>query len=170
MHDEMMHQLLERGQYRQAVRLFQEMDRLRTAWDRMPHQLPLRRGEISLLGTLVHLEEKGGPITISGLAAYTGRSMAGVSQRVTALEEQGLVRRVPVKDDRRVVAVQITPEGRKTAQDSMDGLLAFVEGALEHMGRPGADELLRLMGQLSAAMQQVYSENEKPSERQVPRP
>ena len=40
------------------------------------------------------------------------QSLPALSQRVSALEAQGYVERVPDPDDRRVIGVCVTPEGR----------------------------------------------------------
>jgi DNA-binding MarR family transcriptional regulator len=55
-------------------------------------------GQMSTLSTVA----RGGPITLGDLAAAEN-----------ALEEKGLVERLPCPDDKRVVRVQLTTEGRQ---------------------------------------------------------
>jgi DNA-binding MarR family transcriptional regulator len=54
----------------------------------------------------------GGPVTIGALAAAEQVRVPTMSRLVASLEEEGLVRRVPDLDDRRVVRVEPTVAGR----------------------------------------------------------
>lgn len=53
-----------------------------------------------------------GPLRLTDLASGENVSQPGMTQLVTRLERDGLVRRTPSVDDRRVVLVAVTPEGR----------------------------------------------------------
>lgn len=53
-----------------------------------------------------------GPIRLGELADELGVDTSTTSRQVSALEESGLVRRSPAHDDRRVVLVTLTSEGR----------------------------------------------------------
>jgi DNA-binding MarR family transcriptional regulator len=63
-------------------------------------------GHVSLLGIL-----KGGSYTLGELAQIHSVSSATMSNTVTALEERGWVRRQRSDSDRRVVYVELAPEG-----------------------------------------------------------
>lgn len=54
-----------------------------------------------------------GPIRLGELADELGVDISTTSRQVGALEESGLVLRSPASDDRRVVLVTITPQGRE---------------------------------------------------------
>jgi DNA-binding MarR family transcriptional regulator len=54
----------------------------------------------------------GGPITIGDLAKAEQVRVPTMSRLVAALEEEGLLRRVPDREDRRVVRVETTAAGR----------------------------------------------------------
>ena len=53
------------------------------------------------------------PLTISGLAALLLTKHHSAVGMVDRLEKQGIVRRVPSVRDRRVVAIHLTPRGRR---------------------------------------------------------
>jgi DNA-binding MarR family transcriptional regulator len=54
----------------------------------------------------------GGPITIGDLARAEQVRVPTMSRLVAALEKEGLLRRVPDRDDRRVIRVAATASGR----------------------------------------------------------
>jgi DNA-binding MarR family transcriptional regulator len=54
----------------------------------------------------------GGSRTPGVLARFLELSSGAMTSRLDALEERGLIRRVPAEDDRRSVIVELTAEGR----------------------------------------------------------
>ncbi|MFN8075429.1 MAG: MarR family transcriptional regulator [Kineosporiaceae bacterium] len=67
-----------------------------------------------LLASLSWLDAEG-PVTQAALAAHAATDVMMTSQVVRALAERGLVRREPHPQDRRAVALTVTPEGRALA-------------------------------------------------------
>jgi len=67
---------------------------------------PLQPPHLSLLGRLAHC-----PCNLSELAEQHAVSSATMSNMVTTLEERGWVKRERLSEDRRVVLVDLTPEG-----------------------------------------------------------
>ena len=65
-------------------------------------------GQMSALGTVDRL----GPITLGDLAAAERVTPPMATKLANALEEKGLVERLPCADDKRVVRLQLAPEGR----------------------------------------------------------
>jgi DNA-binding MarR family transcriptional regulator len=65
-------------------------------------------GQMSSLATVA----REGPITLGDLAAAERVTPPMATKMVNALEEKGLVERLPCADDKRVVRVDLTPEGR----------------------------------------------------------
>src|SRR6266550_2762512 len=55
----------------------------------------------------------GGPLTVGGLADAEGVRSPTMTALVTGLEADGLVRRVPSRNDARQVMVEPTPRGRR---------------------------------------------------------
>jgi len=52
------------------------------------------------------------PLTLTGLAALQGVSLPTMSNTVTAMADHGWVRRTALDTDRRIVRVEVTPQGR----------------------------------------------------------
>jgi DNA-binding MarR family transcriptional regulator len=57
---------------------------------------------------------------INELAEYTLSDKASTSRTVSSLEEAGFVRRVPHKTDGRISMIELTPKGRKKAEQTND--------------------------------------------------
>lgn len=78
----------------------------------------LSRGEITLpqLWTLEYLSRHGGAL-MSELADFLEISRPAATGLADRLIAQGLVRRENVKEDRRVVRINITAKGKKTASN-----------------------------------------------------
>jgi DNA-binding MarR family transcriptional regulator len=53
--------------------------------------------------------------TMGDLAAYAATDKASVSRTVSSLEKEGFVKRVPSKEDRRVIFIELTTKGRSHA-------------------------------------------------------
>jgi DNA-binding MarR family transcriptional regulator len=66
-------------------------------------------GQMSTLATVA----RQGPITLGDLAAAERVTPPMATKTANALEEKGLVERLPCADDRRVVRLALTGEGRK---------------------------------------------------------
>src|SRR5688572_28044415 len=64
-------------------------------------------GQMSALGTILRL----GPITLGDLAAAERVTPPMATKLANALEEKALVERLPCADDKRVVRLQLAPEG-----------------------------------------------------------
>jgi DNA-binding MarR family transcriptional regulator len=67
---------------------------------------------LSLLSVLVY----GGPATLGALAAAEQVTPPAITRSVSALVQDGLVRREPVAGDRRAVLVRATPAGRRLVE------------------------------------------------------
>lgn len=82
----------------------------------------LTQGQLGVLEALRHL----GPMCQRDLAGKVLRSTSNVTTVLDNLEERGLVRRVRRADDRRVVDVSLTPEGRQTIDAVFPGHAARI--------------------------------------------
>ncbi|HEV3022034.1 MAG TPA: MarR family transcriptional regulator [Pirellulales bacterium] len=79
-------------------------------------------------GLLVMLRAQ--PRTLTELAALQGVSLPTMSNSITAMVRRGWVRRTPPQKDRRVVLIEVTPNGR---------------AALERVGRSAEGHLSELL-------------------------
>jgi len=66
------------------------------------------------LDVLIHLEEAPAGLRMNELAEHILQSKSGLTRIVDRMSEEGLVRRERPEDDRRVVLVLLTDQGRAT--------------------------------------------------------
>ena len=94
--------------------------RLRFATHRLNRLLRQQARTGLTLTKLVHLATvaREGPITLGDLATIEQVAPPTVTKVVKDLEAMGLVDRIPDPDDRRVVRVAVTAEGRKRIDES----------------------------------------------------
>jgi DNA-binding MarR family transcriptional regulator len=92
---------------------------------------------------ILWLLEHHGELTMSRLAELVDVSLSNASGLIDRMEERGLVERIRVSDDRRVVLVRVSPEGERmrdqieaVKQDQMRSIL----------GNLDVDQLTRLLG------------------------
>ena len=95
---------------------------------------------------------------LSVLANLQEQSLPGISQRVSALEKLGYLERVANPNDRRVCAVQLTPEGSKLLEEACARVKEKLDAALETMGREKLDTLLFLLEDLTCALELITSD------------
>lgn len=100
------------------------------------------RGEYGVLNCLV--EENGGMS-----AGELGRRLHVVPGRMTdilkSLEGKGLVQRQRDEEDRRVVRVTLTEEGRQTSLEKREEIHKEYEGLFQLLGEKDVEELIRLL-------------------------
>ena len=92
---------------------------------------------VAQFGVLGHLVDAGKAIPLSELAARINCVRSNVTQMVDRLESEGLVRRVPDPNDRRVILAELTEEGRKRQAAGTEQMRAL-EQLLE--AKVGADD------------------------------
>ena len=92
---------------------------------------------------ILWLLEHHGDLTMGRLAELVDVSLSNASGLIDRMEERGLVERIRVADDRRVVIVRVSPEGEKIRdeieaikQDQMRSILSNLD----------VDQLTRLLG------------------------
>ena len=105
----------------------------------------LTMGQLGVLEALLHL----GPMSQCDLGAKLLRSGSNVTTVVDNLEKRGLVRRLRRQDDRRVVDVSLTPEGRRLIQNIFPEharRIADLLGALSQEDQRTLGALCRTLG------------------------
>jgi DNA-binding MarR family transcriptional regulator len=117
--------------------------RLRTL--ELPHGMtPERLSALSVV-------EKRGPISVTALAETEMVRPATMSRMITALVEDGLVKRSGDKNDGRGVLVSVTPKGRRTFQRAQEHRLTHFAEAVESL----SDEQLVAMRDLASALERL---------------
>ena len=119
--------------------------RLRTL--ELPHGMtPERLSALSVI-------EKRGPISVTALAECELVRPATMSRMVSALVDEGLVKRSGDKSDGRGVLVSATPKGRRAYQRAQEQRLTHFAEVLESL----SDEQLVAMRNLTSALEQLTS-------------
>ena len=95
--------------------------------------------------------EKRGPISVTALADKEKVRPATMSRMVTALVEEGLVKRTEDKNDGRGVLVSATPKGRRIYQRAQEQRLQHLAEVLDSLN----DEQLDSMRNLTAALERL---------------
>jgi DNA-binding MarR family transcriptional regulator len=95
--------------------------------------------------------EKRGPISVTALADSELVRPATMSRMVTALVDEGLVKRGGDKTDGRGVLVSVTPKGRRIYQRAQEQRLAHLAEVLESL----SDDQLVAMRNLTSALEQL---------------
>ena len=109
-----------------------------------------------------------GPLSIGALAAAEQVRVPTMSRVVASLEEEGLVRRVPDADDRRVVRIEATAAGKTLLQAGRRRRVSVLEEEIASLTRAERQALLRaipLIEQLASAP----AAHDASSNRQSPR-
>ena len=114
-------------------------------WVRSRMQEPgVSYARMRLLGAL----HCGGPKIMSSISDELGVTRRNITALVDALEEEGLVRRLPHPTDRRAIVIELTGEGGRTMDTLYDkhrrAVAELFVGLSEHDQR----ELVRLLGLL----------------------
>jgi DNA-binding MarR family transcriptional regulator len=95
--------------------------------------------------------EKRGPISVTALADKEMVRPATMSRMVTALVEEGFVKRSEDKNDARGVLVSATPKGRRTYQRAQEQRLQRFAEVLDSLN----DEQLAAMRSLTSALERL---------------
>lgn len=107
--------------------------------------------------TVVYMAPEG-QLTLSEISTLIHTSNATVTSMIAALERDGLLRRVPNREDGRSAYVRITPKGRKIVEQSVPMQHALTEGALRDLDRDERRELARLLLKVGAGIDRPEEE------------
>ena len=81
---------------------------------------------------------------MSGIADAICLSLSSVTGLIDRLVEKKLVRRDRSNEDRRIVQVELTDEGREARDAAMEGPVAFARGLLKGLNAEEQDAMLAL--------------------------
>ncbi len=147
--------------YKHAVRLLDEIGIFRKTWGNVQPPQPFKKGDIMLLSMMLEKEKMGeGPLTAKKLAEMLKQTPPGISQRVNSLIDMGVISRTTDENDRRVMFISLTEEGRNIAEKALEHMLDQLSKALEVMGKEDTKQLLSLLHTFSDAMQEVIEKEE----------
>ena len=99
---------------------------------------------------------------VGELAEQMNVRPATVTGLTDRLVRQHLIERQPDPDDRRVVRVALTPEGRRVLGEIETASRAYLDAIFERMGEDAVERLIDLFEQFSAAAAELLREGEPP--------
>src|ERR671921_740260 len=108
----------------------------------------LTYARMRLLGT----PHCNGPQIMSDISDELGVTRRNVTALVDALENEGLVRRMPHPTDRRATIIELTPQGVETTNSMYNGHREGVAEVFANLSEDERHELIRLLGSLREAL------------------
>lgn len=108
----------------------------------------LTYARMRLLGAL-HCK---GPQIMSNISDELGVTRRNVTALVDALEDEGLVRRMPHPTDRRATVIELTEQGVETTDSMYSGYREDVAELFASLPEDDKRELIRLLGSLREAL------------------
>ena len=106
----------------------------------------LARGELAVLRFLLQGNDGAGAKELSQRFQVNTSRTAAV---LNSLEKKGYIRRVPFADDRRMIQVFITEEGRAYARGKQEEFLTHGAAMLEKLGEADTRHYIHIMKRLS---------------------
>ena len=146
----------------QRQELLEAMHKLKKASQFDVHNGELSRGECFLLQQISKRKdapEDGAPgVRISDLSASARMSKPAVSQMLNVLEDKGMVRRITTKNDRRVVYVALTEDGKSVLSRFFQRADAMMDKLISRLGTEDTDLLIRLINRLYDILNEMRTE------------
>ena len=135
------------AQSRELLAVFGKVGLVIKRWIRS--NLPTDEGmTVPRASLLLGLAAKGVGIGMGELGELFGQSPRSMTVLVDGLEKEGLVRRVPHANDRRVTLVEITDAGRRLAEKRLGPSQLVTATIFDDLTAKERAELLRLMTKL----------------------
>jgi DNA-binding MarR family transcriptional regulator len=112
----------------------------------------MRRGGVSTAHFhLLAMLDRHGEMAMSRVAEALDVSLSNASGLIDRLEERGLVERLRVPDDRRVVLVRLTDAGKQTLKDAEVLKDEMVGRVLSRLTRVQLERVIEVMGDIKDA-------------------
>ena len=104
----------------------------------------LNRTELRLISEVISAQYAGEHVISTQLAKRIGVTRSAVSQIVVHLEEEGVLRRVPAPDDRKIAYVEIAEDALEKYGDELDRALSALEEIIEEFGEDKFEQMCTL--------------------------
>lgn len=121
-------------------------------------QTGLNKTEFRLLREVVLAQQKGGTIISSEIARRIGVTRSAVSQIVTKLEKENIVKRTPSKEDRKIAYVELTGSAKKHFEKMLAEASGFMQRVIAVYGEERMKAFLSEYDELYRAVVQVKKE------------
>lgn len=107
------------------------------------------RGAEKRILFLVYGLKSSQPVTTSEIANKMGVTLAAVTHQVNAMEKQGLIKRLPDSNDRRVSKLELTKKGEAQVVKLKEEFAKKTRVLVEFLGEKDTSDLIRLVKKLS---------------------
>lgn len=135
--------------------LSESMDRLHRAEKAMRRAINPKDEPIFLLLHFSELASDGG-VPISALKDTLGVSAAAATQFIKRLESFGYVTRETDQEDRRIVKITLTPQGRQKAKETKALFEKVLRDLINDLGIKDTQALIDLLDRTSAHMEKTF--------------
>ena len=124
----------------------------------------LSRTEFRLLREIVLENEQGRDIISSELARRLGVTRSAISQLVSKLEKQGVVRRVAASDDKKIAYVRLSERAVSAFEAQCKNVNLLAERVVAEFGAERPDALIDTNHEFLAVVKKVRGEEKAPEE------
>jgi DNA-binding MarR family transcriptional regulator len=119
---------------------------------------------------LAVVDGAGEPLTPSEIGERVIAPSATMTANLDLLERRGWIRRTPNPDDRRSILVEITAEGRATADRMLPGIRTLERSALDVLTKAERVQLLEMLAKVLARLAELADLPPQPLEGKRNRP
>lgn len=116
-----------------------------------PQTAELSNTEFRMLREICLEAEKDKNIISSELARRLGVTRSAISQIVTKLEKQGIVRRTASDNDKKIAYIQLSDNARTIFEAQCEQANALIEKVVNDYGEKRMDQLLTMFSDLAAS-------------------
>ncbi len=143
------------------MEFFETMDKVRRGWFAfMPNQ-SLKK---SYFGILMFIRRicKNNPqqsgARVSDLAHDMNQTMASISQKINALEQDGLIERIVSESDRRVCYIRLSEKGDELVSKTLAGFESQVAYIFERFGQEKTVQMIQLLNEFADILQSFHTD------------
>ena len=111
--------------------------------------------EIRLMNEIVYAASEGERLISTRLADRLGITRSAVSQIVSKLEKDGMVRRIPDEIDRKIAYVEMTEKAMGAYEEAIEEYADFVGKVAVHMGVAKLNKMLALVEEFHNAVEEA---------------
>ena len=111
--------------------------------------------EIRLMNEIVYAAGAGERLISTRLADRLGITRSAVSQIVSKLEKDGMVRRIPDETDKKIAYVEVTEKAMESYEVVMEEYADFVGKVVVHMGEAKLNKMLALVEEFHDAVEEA---------------
>ncbi len=102
---------------------------------------------------LLNIDKRGTPAT--KIAPALGLEPRSLTRMLKSLDEKGWIRRETDEDDKRVVKVFLTEEGKKKRDIARQGVIEFNTQVIKTVGEPALKEFINTLSKISKVVDEV---------------